>query len=66
VWHSAQPASPDWCRQNARRPQEGVGVMTLTAAIASDPPGSRRFRMVAPVVVLIGLLALILVPGLAA
>lgn len=40
--------------------------MTLTAAIAKDPPGSRRFRRAVPVMVLIGLAALILGPSLAA
>ena len=39
--------------------------MNLTAAIASDPPGSRRFRRIAPLAVLIGLFTVILGPGLA-
>jgi hypothetical protein len=39
--------------------------MTLTAAIASDPPRSRRFRRTAPLAVLIGLFTLVLGPGLA-
>ena len=44
---------------------QGVVAMALTAKIASDPPGSRRFRMMVPVAVLIVLLAMILAPGLA-
>ena len=39
--------------------------MTLTAAIASDPPKSRRFRRIAPLAVLMGLFTVILGPGLA-
>ena len=39
--------------------------MNLTAAIASDPPKSRRFRRIAPLAVLIGLFTVILGPGLA-
>jgi hypothetical protein len=39
--------------------------MSLTAAIASDPPKSRRFRRMVPVAVLIGLFTVILGPGLA-
>jgi hypothetical protein len=39
--------------------------MKLTAAIASDPPKSRRFRKIAPLAVLTGLFAVILGPGLA-
>jgi hypothetical protein len=39
--------------------------MTLTAAIATDPSGSRRFRRIAPLAVLIGLSTMILGPGLA-
>jgi hypothetical protein len=38
--------------------------MKLTAAIASDPPKSRRFRKIAPLAVLTGLFAVILGPGL--
>jgi hypothetical protein len=44
---------------------EGVVAMILTPAIASDPPGSRRFRRIAPLAVLIGLFTVILGPGLA-
>jgi hypothetical protein len=39
--------------------------MTITAAIASDPPRSRRFRRIAPLGVLICLSTMILGPGLA-
>jgi hypothetical protein len=39
--------------------------MNLTPAIASDPPKSRRFRRIAPLAVLIGLVTAILGPGLA-
>jgi hypothetical protein len=42
----------------------GADVMTLTQAIARDPPKTRRFRLLAPLLVLLGLALLALVPGL--
>jgi hypothetical protein len=38
--------------------------MTLTRAIARDPPKTRRFRLIAPVLVLLGLALLAMVPGI--
>jgi hypothetical protein len=38
--------------------------MTLTQAIARDPPKTRRFRLLAPLLVLLGLALLALVPGI--
>lgn len=38
--------------------------MTLTKAIARDPPRTRRFRLLAPLLVLLGLAVLAMVPGL--
>jgi hypothetical protein len=38
--------------------------MTLTQAIARDPPKTRRFRLLAPVLILLGLALLALVPGI--
>ena len=38
--------------------------MTLTQGIARDPPKTRRFRLLAPVLVLLGLALLALVPGI--
>jgi hypothetical protein len=38
--------------------------MTLTKAIARDPPRTRRFRLLAPLLVLLCLALLALVPGL--
>jgi hypothetical protein len=43
---------------------DGADVMTLTQGIARDPPKTRRFRMLAPVLVLLGLALLALVPGM--
>jgi hypothetical protein len=43
---------------------DGADVMTLTQGIARDPPKTRRFRMLAPVLVLLGLALLALVPGI--
>ena len=42
----------------------GADVMTLTQAIARDPPKTRRFRLLAPLLVLLGLALLALVPGI--
>ena len=38
--------------------------MTLTKAIARDPPRTRRFRWIAPLLVLLCLALLAMVPGL--
>jgi len=38
--------------------------MTLTETIARDPPRTRRFRQVAPLLVLLCLAALAVLPGL--
>ena len=38
--------------------------MTLTQAIARDPPKTRRFRLLAPLLVVLGLALLALVPGI--
>ena len=38
--------------------------MTLTQAIARDPPRTRRFPWIAPVLVLLSLALLAMVPGL--
>jgi hypothetical protein len=35
-------------------------VMTMTSQIAKDTPAARRFRLIAPLVVLLGLAALIM------
>ena len=43
---------------------DGADVMTLTQGIARDPPRTRRFRLLAPVLVLLGLALLALVPGI--
>lgn len=37
--------------------------MTLTEAIARDPPRTRRFRLLAPLLVLLCLAALAILPG---
>ena len=37
--------------------------MTMTSQIAKDTPAARRFRLIAPLVVLLGLAALIMAPG---
>ncbi len=37
--------------------------MTLSSTLAYDPPAARRFRRMAPLVVLLGLVALIMIPG---
>jgi peptidoglycan/LPS O-acetylase OafA/YrhL len=37
--------------------------MTLTSNLAHDTPAARRFRRLAPLVVLLGLMALIMAPG---
>jgi Tfp pilus assembly protein PilN len=38
--------------------------MTLTEALARDPPGARRFRLLAPLLVLLCLALLAMAPGL--
>jgi hypothetical protein len=38
--------------------------MTLTQALARDPPRARRFRLLAPLLVLLSLALLAMVPGL--
>ena len=38
--------------------------MTLTDEIARDPPKTRRFRLLAPVLILLGLALLAMVPGI--
>ena len=38
--------------------------MTLSSTLAYDTPAARRFRRIAPLVVLLGLVALIMAPGL--
>jgi hypothetical protein len=38
--------------------------MVLTKAIVRDPPAARRFRYVAPVLVMLGLALLAMVPGI--
>jgi hypothetical protein len=38
--------------------------MTLTDSIARDPPRTRRFRLLAPVLILLGLALLALMPGI--
>ena len=38
--------------------------MTLNEGIARDPPKTRRFRLLAPVLILLALLLLALVPGI--
>jgi hypothetical protein len=38
--------------------------MTLTEALARDPPRARRFRLLAPLLVLLCLALLAMVPGL--
>lgn len=38
--------------------------MTLNDGIARDPPKTRRFRLLAPVLVLLGLALLAMVPGI--
>jgi hypothetical protein len=40
--------------------------MTLTSNLAYDTPAARRLRRIAPLVVLLGLMALIMAPGLIA
>ena len=40
--------------------------MPLTKAIVHDPPAARRFRRIAPVLVILGLVLLIMVPGILA
>lgn len=42
----------------------GADAMTLTKALARDPPRTRRFRLLAPLLVLLCLALLALVPGL--
>jgi hypothetical protein len=37
--------------------------MTMTSQIVNDTPAARRFRLIAPLVVLLGLAALIMAPG---
>jgi hypothetical protein len=39
-------------------------TMTLNDAIARDPPKTRRFRRLAPVLILLGLALLAMVPGI--
>ena len=38
--------------------------MTLTEALARDPPRTRRFRLLAPLLVLLCLVLLAMLPGL--
>jgi hypothetical protein len=38
--------------------------MTLTEALARDPPRARRFRLLAPLLVLLSLALLAMVPGI--
>ena len=38
--------------------------MTLNDGIARDPPKTRRFRLLAPVVILLGLALLAMLPGI--
>ncbi len=38
--------------------------MTLTEALARDPPRARRFRLLAPLLVLLSLALLAMAPGL--
>jgi hypothetical protein len=38
--------------------------MVLTKAIVHDPPAARRFRYVAPVLVILGLALLAMAPGI--
>jgi hypothetical protein len=38
--------------------------MTLNDAIARDPPRTRRFRLLAPVLILLGLALLAMAPGI--
>jgi hypothetical protein len=44
------------------RGMEGC-AMTMTSQIANDTPAARRFRLIAPLVVLLGLAALIMGPS---
>jgi hypothetical protein len=41
-----------------------VDIMVLTKAIVRDPRAARRFRRVAPVLVILGLALLTMVPGI--
>ena len=38
--------------------------MVLSKAIVHDPPAARRFRLVAPVLVILGLAFLVMLPGI--
>lgn len=38
--------------------------MVLSKAIVHDPPAARRFRLVAPVLVILALALLVMVPGI--
>jgi hypothetical protein len=38
--------------------------MVLTKAIVRDPPAARRFRLIAPVLVILGLALLAILPGI--
>jgi hypothetical protein len=38
--------------------------MVLSKAIVQDPPAARRFRLVAPVLVILGLALLVMLPGI--
>lgn len=38
--------------------------MTLNDGIARDPPKTRRFRLLAPVLILLGLVLLAIMPGI--
>jgi hypothetical protein len=38
--------------------------MVLSKAIVHDPPAARRFRLVAPVLVILGLAVLVMLPGI--
>jgi hypothetical protein len=50
-------------RSRNGRLKEGC-AMTMTSQIANDTPAARRFRLIAPLVVLLGLAALIMAPSL--
>jgi hypothetical protein len=43
---------------------DGAEAMVLTKAIMRDPPAARRFRYVAPVLVMLALALLAMVPGI--
>jgi hypothetical protein len=43
---------------------DGAEAMVLTKAIVRDPPAARRFRYIAPVLVMLGLALLAMAPGI--